>query len=177
MSGEEGGGSGRNGGNGSPLARVYPIPDTRARVCVRVISKALAQKFADVLLSDVTHTVQSAALEAGIRPGTVRESLRRWEADECGSLEDEEICEILAKAKEEHIREIRRLGYVCAGRDIRAGTTWMQWQLEVQAPKEHPRKQQIDQTISGPDGGPVGITQSTVQYVVAVPEDEPDDDE
>ena len=171
-----GDGSGGDG-RGSTLARVVPIADTRVRVGARVVSKALAERFAEVLLSDVTHTVKSAALEAGIRPSTIRDAIHRYETDQCRTLEDEEICEMLVLAKEKHVQHIRALGYFSAGKENRAGVAWMQWQLEVQAPKEHPRKQQIDTTLSGPDGGPVGIAQSSVRYEVLVPEDEPDDDE
>lgn len=161
----------------SALARVIPIADTRTRVGARVISKELAERFAEVLLADPTHTCKSAALEAGIRPGTVREAISRYESDSCRTMEDEEICELLVKAKEEHIRQVRAMGFFSAGNGNRAGVAWMQWQLEVQAPRDHPRRQQIDTTLSGPDGGPVGLTTSSVRYEVLVPEDEPDDDE
>jgi hypothetical protein len=164
------------GSTGGTLARVIPVADTRVRVGARVISKALAERFAEVLLSDVTHTAKSAALEAGIRPSTVRDAIHRYETDACRTLEDEEICQILVEAKEKHIQHIRAMGYFSAGKDNRAGTAWMQWQLEIQSPKEHPRKQQVDATLTGPDGGAIELSHSAaVQYVIVVPEDETTD--
>lgn len=158
----------------SGLARIVheETSDTRARVGVRVISKEKAYEFAAEFASDVSHTVKSCALAVGIRPGTVREAISRYENDKCQTLLDEEICEILVKAKEEHIKQIRAGGYIWAGKENRAGTSWMQWQLEVQDPKEHPRKTQVE--LGGVDGKPIE-TNSNVQYVITVPPDEPDE--
>jgi hypothetical protein len=148
----------------------------RARVTTRVITVELATRFAEELAGDMSHSVESAALASGIRPGTVREAIHRYEHDKCTTAIDEEVCEILVKGKAEHIKQIRAAGYISAGRENRAGTSWMQWQLEVQAPKEHPRKTQVE--LSGEDGKPIETNNtSTVTYVVAVPPDEESDDE
>lgn len=169
------------GDGGARLALPSPPAansDSRAgaRVCVRVITLELALEFARVLLSDPAYTMKSAALFAGIKPSTVREAIRRYEHDECTNLADEEICEVLVKAREAHICQLRALGFDAAGKQNRAGTSWAQWQLEVQDQKEHPRKQQVE--LTGAEGGPVKTeNESTVKYVVMVPEEEKEDDE
>jgi hypothetical protein len=144
------------------------------RVGARVLTMALAREFAEILCSDLSHTVQSAALEAGLRPSTVRDAIMRYEHDECKTLADEEVCELAYRAKSVHIKQIRAAGYMSAGKMNRAGTSWMQWQLEVQAPLEHPRKQETTLAVSGPDGGPIQ-TQNAIRYVVSVPEEEPEE--
>lgn len=159
---------------GTALARIVPSSGTRARVCARVITMELAEAFGKVLASDVTHTVESAAMAVGVRSRTVREAMRRYENDECTTLTDEAICEVLVKAKIDHIQELRRMGLVAAGKDNRSGTAWLQWQLEVQAPLEHPRKQKTEVELSAPGGGP--IQTRSVEYLVMIPPDEPEDE-
>lgn len=156
------------------LARVDDSPRTRRRIGARVLTRELAEAFAAELVSDLSHSVESAALQSGLKPSTVRDAISRYQHDHCKTLEDEEICEIVLRAKTEHIKQIRHAGYLCAGKENRAGTAWMQWQLETQAPLEHPRKQEMSVEMAGKDGGPIQ-TSSTVRYVVSVPEEEPDE--
>lgn len=148
----------------------------RARVTTRVITPELARRFAEEIASDMSHSVETASLAVGLRPSTVREAIFRYEHDKCTTEIDEEVCEILVKGKAEHIKQIRAAGYVSAGRENRAGTSWMQWQLEVQAPKEHPRRTSVE--LTGEDGKPIETNNATtVTYVVAVPPEEEADDE
>lgn len=146
-------------------------PQRQYRTGKRAITQELAAAFAEVLLSDLSHTVQSASLEVGLNPWTVRDAISRYNIDKCLSLADEEICEVLFRAKAEHVKQIRAAGYISAGRGNRAGTSWAQWQLEVQDPNEHRRKTEAAVELSGKDGGPIE-TQSAVQYVVHVPDEE-----
>jgi hypothetical protein len=156
----------------APTALATLMPErARARIGARVLTVELATRFSEVLLEDLSHSVETAALAAGLRPSTVRDAISRYHNDKCSTLSDEEVCEIVYRAKAEHIKQIRFAGYVCAGKLNRAGTAWMQWQLEVQAPLEHPRKQQTEVQHSGPNGGPIQ-TESAVRYVVSVPPEE-----
>lgn len=150
--------------------------DSRRRAFQRVLTLELAERFAQVLCSQLAHTVESAAVEVGIRASTIREALSRLESDKCGSAEDEEICTVLAQAKASHILALRAAGFAAGGSANNAGTNWLRWQLEVQDPLHHPRKTESAVELSGPGGGPVQ-TENTVRYVVAVPPDEePDGD-
>lgn len=157
------------------LMREIDAPRVRT-IGVRVLTLELAQAFAAELTSDLSHSVESAAIACGIKPSTVRMALKRANDDTCNNLDDEEICDVLAAAKAKHIKDIRAAGYICAGRENRAGTSWMQWQLETQAPLEHPRKQQMDVALAGKDGGPIE-TSNTLRYVVSVPKPEPEEQE
>jgi hypothetical protein len=150
-------------------------PLAARKIAVRVLTRALAEAFAVELLSDVSHTVNSAARAIGIKPSTVHKALARAQDDACRTLEDEEICDILAAAKESHIKKLREYGFVSAGKENRAGVTWLQWQLEVQDPRHHPRKQEFAVEMAGKDGGPIQTV--GVRYVVNVPAPEPEDDE
>ena len=106
----------------------------------RVITRELAEKFAAILLSDFTHNVQSASDHVGLRARTVHEAIRRYNFGKCTTAEDEEICGILASAKEQHIHKLRQMGFASAVRDKNApGAAWVKWQLEVQDPTNHPR--------------------------------------
>lgn len=147
----------------------------RYKVSARVLTMELAEAFAKALSEDPMHTVESAALAAGLRPGLIRKALHRYYHDQCKNLRDEEICEVLYRARTAHIKAIREAGYQCAGRGNRAGTAWVQWQLEVQAPLEHPRRQEASIELTGKDGGPIQ-TENAVRYVVAVPKEEPDEE-
>jgi hypothetical protein len=155
------------------LARpLEPLP--QYRIARRVLTRELAEAFAEELLSDVSHSVNSAARAIGIKPDTVKKALQRAHNDACWSLEDEEICDILAEAKEEHIRKIRGYGFVSAANGNRAGIAWMQWQSEVQDPVNHPRRQDVSLEMAGKGGGaPIAV--ASVQYVVMVPPDEPEE--
>ena len=159
-----------------PGGAALVAPDRRSprnyRIAARIITMEIAEAFAVELCSDLSHTVESAATAVGVRAGAVRQALHRYLHDECATLVDEEICEVLHRAKTEHIKQIRAGGYVSAGRGNRAGTAWMQWQLEVQAPLEHPRKQEVE--VTGKDGGPIQ-TENAIRYVVSVPAEEPDE--
>lgn len=130
-----------------------------------------ARQLAVELASDVAHNIESASLAVGLRPSTVRDTLSRFENEKCTSEEDEAVGEVLALAKSTHIKRIRSLGFTQAELENRAGTAWMQWQLEVQAPKEHPRKSGLE--LTGKDGGPVE-TETAVRYVIMVPPEEPE---
>lgn len=155
------------------LARVAD-PQKRYRIGARVLTMDLAELFAEILCSDMSHSVESAALAAGLKPSTVRDAISRYNKDDCKTLADEEVCEVIVRAKADHIKHIRAAGYVSAGKANRAGTAWMQWQLEVQAPLEHPRKQETTVELTGKDGGPIE-TNSAIRYVVHVPEAEPEE--
>jgi hypothetical protein len=144
------------------------------RVGARVLTVELAREFAEILCSDLSHTVQSAALEAGLRPSTVRDALMRYEHDACKTLADEEVCELVYRAKSVHIKDINHAGYVSAGTKNKAGTSWAQWQLEVQSPLEYPRKQETTLEVTGKDGGPIQ-TSNAIRYVVTVPQEERDE--
>lgn len=151
----------------------------------RVVTLELAQRIAAILLETDdqaplglghTHTIESASVAVGIRGGTVRELLRRYADGKCATEEDEEIGAVIDDARTEHLRRMRGLGFAAAGNNNRAGTSWIQWQLEIQDPKNHPRKQALE--VSGPDGGPVETkNDTTVRYVVSVPPTEPEDNE
>ena len=163
---------------GEQTALVAPDrrPPRTYRIASRVITMELAERFAELLCLDPTYSVNTAAIDAGIKPTTVRKAIHRYEHDLCRTLEDEEVCEVIYRAKMTHIKHIQSAGYVSAGKGNRAGTAWCQWQLEVQAPLEFPRKQ--EQTIEhvGKDGGPIQ-TSNAVRYVVSVPQPEPEEDE
>jgi hypothetical protein len=168
------------GESGDKLARESQPTESdnraRARVTTRVITVELAKRFAEEIASDMSHNVNSASLAVGLRPSTVREAIHRYENDKCTTAIDEEVSEILVRGKAEHIKQIRAAGYISAGKENRAGTSWMQWQLEVQDPKEHPRKTQVE--LSGEDGKPIETkNETTVTYVVSVPPDEPEEDD
>lgn len=139
----------------------------------RVLTREVAEAFAAELRSDIAHSVNSAARRVGVKPDTVKKALQRAQNDTCFTPEDEEICDILAAAKDEHIRKLRSLGFESARKENRAGTSWMQWQLEVQDPINHPRKQDLSVEMAGKDGGPIAVG---VQYVVHVPEPEREDE-
>lgn len=133
-------------------------PDDRtdghgARARVRVITMELAQRFAEVLLSDLTHTVESASAECGLKARSVRQAISRYDEDDCGTDEDEAICGVLARAKERHLLELRRRGFMVASDDNRSATSWHQWQLEVQDPRHHSRKSAVE--LTGAEGGPI----------------------
>jgi hypothetical protein len=155
-----------------PLAKA-PEAQKRYRIGARVLTMELAERFAEILTSDMSHSVESAALDAGLKPSTVRDAISRYHNEQCKTLTDEEVCEVIVRAKAEHIKHIRAAGYVSAGRANRAGTAWMQWQLEVQAPLEHPRKQETTLEVTGKNGGPIE-TSNAIRYVVHVPEEEKD---
>lgn len=158
---------------GDKLAFPAP-PQRRYNIGARVLTMELAQRFAELLTSDPTHSVESAAREAGLKPSTVRDALRRLNADQCRTLDDEEVCEVIARAKDQHIKDIRAAGYMSASKGNRAGTSWVQWQLEVQAPLEHPRKQESSVELTGRGGGPIE-TVNALRYVVHVPVEEKDE--
>lgn len=171
---EEADSRGKSPSGTSALAKVAP-ERTRHRIGARILTAELATRFTEILLGDLSHSVETAALAAGLKPSTVRDAVSRYHNDQCKTLADEEVCEIVYRAKAEHIKAIRHAGYFCAGTQNRAGTAWMQWQLEVQAPLEHPRtKQQAEVSLTGQGGGPIQ-TQSTVRYVVNVPAEEEDE--
>lgn len=155
-----------------PLAR--PVEPPRPRMIgVRIITLEKARQFAETLLSDVSHSVESASMAVGLKPSAVRKALERAHHDKCATLDDEEVCEILYAAKLSHIRNIRERGFVLELDGKR--TSWSQWQLEVQAPLEHPRGQSVALEMSGKDGGAIETASTTVTYLVMVPEEEPED--
>jgi hypothetical protein len=123
----------------------------------RVLTVEVANRLAELLTSDVTHTIESVAAELGIRSSTVRDCMHRYETDKCTTDVDVEVGEILARAKAEHVRQIRAQGFADAAQGNRAGTSWAQWQCEVQAPNEHKRATAVE--LSGPDGGPMHVLQ------------------
>lgn len=158
---------------GSALMRPVEAPRVR-RIGARVLTIELAERFAEELCGDVTHSVESAALAVGIKPSTVRMALKRANDDTCRTLDDEEICEIILAAKAEHIRQIRQGLFVSAANKNMPGVTALQRQLENQAPLEHPRNQPIvgDGLGNGGSGAnSIGMSTS-LRYVVHVPEDE-----
>lgn len=161
-------------GESNAIALVNQTAPRQFRVGARVLTLELAMRFAKIYLSSLDHTVESAALEAGLRPSTVRDAISRYHNDKCQTLADEEICELVYRAKCEHVRDIRAEGFEFATDKNRAGTAWVQWQLEVQAPLEHPRKQESSIELTGPNGGPIQ-TQNAVRYVVGVPLAEPEE--
>lgn len=146
------------------------VTPARARSKERVITEPIAQAIADIMRGDVTETVQSAALAVGVNPSGVREALRRYEHDECGSEEDERVCAILAAGKAAQMKDIRQRGFDSAEGGNSAGVSWMKWQLEVRDPLNNPRHTQQSVELSGPGGGPV--QSETVRYVIHVPPDE-----
>lgn len=149
------------------------LPVTRAKSRMgrpRVVTMELARRFAEAMLGDISHSIESASHEVGLNPNTVRDCIGRYERDACETDEDEEICGVLAAARAKHIYELRKRGEVAGGDANGPGVAWYKWRLETQAPKEHPRKEAVE--LTGKDGGP--IETAAVQYVVAVPEEEPD---
>jgi hypothetical protein len=120
-----------------------------------VITLELARQFAHELTSDLSHSVESASAECGLRARSVRDAIYRHERDECGTEEDREICGLLSAAKTAHIRELRRKAMLYAAAGNRAGCGHIQWQLEVQDPRNHPRTQRHE--LSGPEGEPVQV--------------------
>jgi hypothetical protein len=136
----------------------------------RKITRELAKQFAKVLLSDHSHTVESASNEVGLRANTVREAISRHDKSKCRTLEDEEICAILADAKTRHIHALRKYGFGSAGKGNGPGANWVKWQLEVQDPLHHPRPRN-DVTLSGPNGGPIQhatLKEATVEELQAI---------
>lgn len=163
-------------GNRGVLVRLVDAPRVR-RIGVRVMTKELAEKFAEELCGDVTHSVDSAALAVGIKPSTVRMALKRAQDDTCRTLDDEEICEIILAAKAEHVRQLREGLFASAIQKNMAGVTAFQRQLENQAPLEHPRNQPVtaDGLGNGGTGGNSIGSPNGLRYVVHVPEDEPEE--
>ncbi len=141
-----------------------------ARPYQRVVTMEVARRFAELLEGDPTHTVESVASVLGVRSSTIREALSRFERDKCSSEEDEEICAVLAAAKELHIHALRRKGFGDADRDNATGTSWLKWQLEVQDPVHYPRQNKTSLELSGPNGGPVrlGVTEMTTEELLEV---------
>jgi hypothetical protein len=144
--------------------------DISTRPYQRVVTMELARRFAELLAGDVTHTVESVASVLGVRACTIRQALSRFERDRCSSEEDEEICAVLAAAKERHIHELRRTGFLAAGNVNGPGANWLRWQLEVQDPVNHPRQNKTSVELSGPNGGPVrlGVTEMTTEELLEV---------
>lgn len=159
--------------NGKTTALVAPDkrPPRTYQIASRVITMQLAKRFSELLCLDPMHSVKSAAIDAGIKPTTVRQAIYRYQHDLCTTLEDEEICEVLYRAKSQHIKHIIEAGYRAAAQNNRAGTAWCQWQAEVQAPDEYPRRQETTVELTGKDGGPIQ-TSGAIRYVVSVPEEE-----
>jgi len=119
-----------------------------------VITLELAHAFAEAILSDEAHTVQSAAVEVGLVPNTVRNAIGRYRDDGCTTDEDREICRVLFAAKERHLKQIRAAGRDSSLGGNNAGVSWAKWQLEVQDPTEHARpSQRLEHT--GGNGGPI----------------------
>jgi hypothetical protein len=105
------------------LALVQPVGSrARVRVGARVLTMEAVQRFGEILLSDINHTVDSAALEAGLRPSTVTDAISRYRMDKCRTLEDEAACELLVRVKHRHIRALREQGAMSAVTGNRAGT-------------------------------------------------------
>ncbi len=121
----------------------------------RAITREVADQIARVLLGPdgTVHTIESACHEVGVNPATVRGLLMRYEHEKCTTEDDEWCGALIAGAKAKHLLEIRRQGFVDASGGNRAGTSWAQWQLEVQAPNEHKRVSAHE--VSGPNGGPM----------------------
>lgn len=151
---------------------IAPPPPRPSR---RVVTREKAQALADLLRTDPTHNVESAAVAVGLKGSTVREMLRRYSKDECATPEDEEIAEIIDDARAEHIHTLRKLGFVQAGDKNMPGVTYVKWQLEIQDPLGHPRKTETAVELSAPGGGPLQVD-NTIRYVVMVPPPEPDDE-
>lgn len=66
---------------------------------------------------------------------------------------------------------------LAAGMSNRAGTAWAQWQLEVQDPLNHPRKQlEVEAAARASVGAENGAAEAAVRvrYVIDVPADESD---
>jgi hypothetical protein len=151
--------------------------DARAhvRVGARVLTMELAEKFAAELLADASHSVESASFEVGLRPSTVRDAISRYLNDKCTSLEDEAVCEVVAKAKTEHVKKLRAWGYIEASKENRAGTSWAQWQLEVTDPLHHPRKQVEVKGEASAQANADGSSEARIRYVITVPQEEPEE--
>lgn len=105
------------------------------------------------MAADIAHSVESASHEAGLHPKTVRECIHRYDKGEFHSEIDEQVCTILARARALHIAELRRKGEIAGGDVNGPGVAWYKWRLETQAPKEHPRKTEVE--LAGKNGGPI----------------------
>lgn len=161
---------GAQAAGGEPKNQLARLGDGAPRVIgARTITKELALKFAKEMDSDLTHSVESASNAVGIRAGSVREAIQRFDKSRCRTIEDEEICSILATAKTKHIHALRKAGFGSSGRGNGPGANWIKWQLEVQDPVHHPRR--IEATLSGPDGGPIQhqtLKDATVEELLGI---------
>jgi hypothetical protein len=121
----------------------------------RKVTMELARRFAEEMKADIAHSVESASYAVGLNPNSVRDCINRYERGECDTEEDEEVCEVLAAAKSEHVRELRRKGHIASEDANGPGVAWFKWRLETGAPKEHPRKTESAVELSGPGGSPM----------------------
>lgn len=134
----------------------------------------VALAFAAELERDEAHSVETASSAVGVRARTVRDAIARHDSDKCGTDEDVEVCAVLAAAKAKHLLRLRRLGFDGAKGGNRAATGWLQWQLEVQDPLNHPRKSAVE--LSGPGGKPIALgvaEMSTDELVNIIRETDP----
>lgn len=158
-------------GNRAVLVRLVAPPPVR-RIGARVLTKELAEQFAEELRGDITHSVESAAWAVGIKSSTIRMAIKRANDDTCRTLDDEEICEIILGAKVEHVRQLREGLLRSAASKNMPGVTAFQRQLENQAPLEHPRGTALGvEDMGNGNGGALGGS-TALRYVVHVPEDE-----
>lgn len=129
----------------------------------RVLTVELARQIGETLLSDITHTIESASTACGVRAGTVREARRVFRENKDLTPEAEEIGALIDDAHAEHIRRLAKLGFQAAGNKSQnsPGVSWARWQLEIQAPDVYPRKTALE--LSGPGGGPIETADATKQ--------------
>ncbi len=123
------------------------------RARARVLTPESAARFEQELLSDLAHSVTTAAEAVDLNPNTVRDAINRYRRGEFESDQHAEVCRLFAVAKAKHIKELRSKGFDAARTANGPGVSWFKWQLEVQDPVEHPRKSEVE--VSGPDGGPI----------------------
>jgi hypothetical protein len=121
------------------------------------VTVEVAEEFAKAMLSDVTHSVTSAAHAVGVHPKTVLDCLNRFERGESESEVDEEVGAILSAARAEHVRELRRKGELASDDANGPGVAWVKWRLETGAPKEHPRTTATSVELTGKDGGAIQV--------------------
>lgn len=156
------------------LAR--PAEPARERTLSRsYLTKEIAERWADELLSDLSHTVESASAAVGVKAATIRKALERYREDSSKTLDDEEICNIIGNAKAQHIQALRRFGFIWGGDKNNAGVAWITRQLETQAPLEHGRNVGVVEVKASTETDADGKTSAhaTVSYTVEVPADEP----
>lgn len=136
-------------GDGSEKPSSPVVTRARARVgTTKVMTLEVAEAFAAEMDTDIAHSVESASHAIGVNPRTLRDCLNRYERGESLSEDDEQVGAVLSAAKSRHILELRRKGEAAGGASSGPGVAWYKWRLETQAPKEHPRKIELDADVN-----------------------------